>query len=65
MKEKYSNKKHTKINPYCYLESQYIIRCDMQYGSNCPRVCRLFDKEQGESLDTETIKGIENLLNKS
>lgn len=66
MKEKYNNKKHVKVSPFCYLEGHYVIKCDMQYSDSCPRVCKLFYEEQGESQGMEQIKkGIEKIMDKS
>ena len=44
---------HSKQYRVCYQHSETIVKCQYQNNRFCPRICRLFSNEQGESAGLE------------
>jgi hypothetical protein len=54
---------HHRDNYLCYEYAESIKNCKDKYSSFCPRICSLFDKEQGESQGIERLFSLKELQN--
>jgi hypothetical protein len=54
---------NTRDNAFCYENGEYITKCKDQYNINCPRICKLWLKEQGESQGIERLFTLQELQN--
>ena len=54
---------HHRDNYLCYEYADSIRFCKDRYSIECPRICRLWIKEQGESQGIERLFSLKELQN--